>query len=250
VASRGIHVEDISHVINFDLPQDPENYVHRIGRTARAGKTGKSIAFACETYVFHLEPLEALLNAKIPVVWPEDDWFKEDKAGPVPRSRYSQDRARKPERKPRAGAPKRGERSDRTERGDRPERTDRRKEMPAFKFTIPRGENYFPGTFFGFVPQPPEGFDFSASTAEPIEDDDIMDFEEIASPVVPESPPAFMEENTSDDAGNLPETPVEPAVTTPVKKKRRRRRYNKKKSPAAASEAPVSSDSANNSESE
>ncbi len=89
VASRGIHVEDISHVINFDLPQDPENYVHRIGRTARAGKTGKSIAFACEAYVFHLEPLEALLNAKIPVVWPEDDWFKEDKAGPVPRSRYS-----------------------------------------------------------------------------------------------------------------------------------------------------------------
>ena len=122
VASRGIHVEDISHVINFDLPQDPENYVHRIGRTARAGKTGKSIAFACEAYVFHLEPLEALLNAKIPVVWPEDDWFKEDKAGPVPRSRYSQDKARKPERKPRAAAPKRGERSDRPDRGDRPER--------------------------------------------------------------------------------------------------------------------------------
>ncbi|MCK7503158.1 MAG: hypothetical protein MZV70_03030 [Desulfobacterales bacterium] len=51
VASRGIHVEDISHVINYDLPQDAENYVHRIGRTARAGKTGKAISLACEEYV-------------------------------------------------------------------------------------------------------------------------------------------------------------------------------------------------------
>jgi len=245
VASRGIHVEDISHVINFDLPQDPENYVHRIGRTARAGKTGKSIAFACEAYVFHLEPLEALLNAKIPVVWPEDDWFKEDKAGPVPRSRYSLDRARKPERKPRAAAPKRGERT------DRPERPDRRKEMPAFKFTVPRGENYFPGTFFGFAPQPPEGFDFSASSAEPIENDDIMDFEETSPPEVSESLPAPMEENGSGDAVKLPEDlpVVEPSEPAPVKKKRRRRRYNKKKSPATSSDTSVSSDSANNSES-
>jgi ATP-dependent RNA helicase RhlB len=250
VASRGIHVEDISHVINFDLPQDPENYVHRIGRTARAGKTGKSIAFACEAYVFHLEPLEALLNAKIPVVWPEDDWFKEDKAGPVPRSRYSQDKARKPERRPRAAAPKRGERSDRPDRNDRGDRSDRRKEMPAFKFTIPRGEKYFPGTFFGFAPEPPEGFDFSASSAEPFEDDDIMDFEETSSPEISESLPAPIEENGSDDSRELPEEPpAEPSAPAPVKKKRRRRRYNKKKSPATASEASVSSDSSNNSES-
>jgi ATP-dependent RNA helicase RhlB len=253
VASRGIHVEDISHVINFDLPQDPENYVHRIGRTARAGKTGKSIAFACEAYVFHLEPLEALLNAKIPVVWPEDDWFKEDKAGPVPRSRYSLDKSRKPERKPRAAAPKRGERSvrpDRGDRGDRPERTDRRKEMPAFKFSIPRGENYFPGTFFGFAPQPPEGYDFSTTTSEPIENDDIMDFEETSSPEVSESIPAPIEENISDDSEKLPESsPDEPAAPALVKKKRRRRRYNKKKSPTTAPEASVPPDSANNSES-
>lgn len=240
VASRGIHVEDISHVINYDLPQDPENYVHRIGRTARAGKTGKSIAFACEAYVFHLEPLEALLNAKIPVVWPEDDWFKEDKAGPVPRSRYSQDKARKPERRPRAVAPKHGD------RGDRGDRSDRRKEMPAFKFTIPRGENYFPGTFFGFAPEPPEGFDFSASSAEPIEDDDIMDFEETSPPEVSENLPAPAEENKSDDFRKLPEElPAESSVPAPVKKKRRRRRYNKKKSPATASDASVSSESDN-----
>ena len=87
VASRGIHVEDISHVINYDLPQDPENYVHRIGRTARAGKTGKAFAFACENYVLHLEPLEKLLGYKIPVTWPGDAWFLEDCARAVERYR-------------------------------------------------------------------------------------------------------------------------------------------------------------------
>jgi ATP-dependent RNA helicase RhlB len=80
VASRGIHVEDISHVVNYDLPQDSENYVHRIGRTARAGKTGRAWSLACEEYVFHLEPLEEMLDYKIPVVWPEDDWFVKDEA--------------------------------------------------------------------------------------------------------------------------------------------------------------------------
>lgn len=100
VASRGIHVEDISHVINFDLPQDVENYVHRIGRTARAGRTGRAISLACEEYVFHLAPLEEYLDYKIPVIWPEDDWFEEDKAGPVRRprrpsfSRHGKKRAR------------------------------------------------------------------------------------------------------------------------------------------------------------
>jgi ATP-dependent RNA helicase RhlB len=81
VASRGIHVEDISHVINYDLPQDAENYVHRIGRTARAGKTGKALTLASEDFVFHLEPIEELLGKKIPVVWPDDEWFLEDKSG-------------------------------------------------------------------------------------------------------------------------------------------------------------------------
>ncbi|MDO8636155.1 MAG: helicase-related protein, partial [Dehalococcoidia bacterium] len=80
VASRGIHVEDISHVINYDLPQDVDNYLHRIGRTARAGKTGRAISLACENYVFRLEPLEEMLGCSIPVVWPEEDWFVEDKS--------------------------------------------------------------------------------------------------------------------------------------------------------------------------
>ncbi len=80
VASRGIHVEDISHIINYDLPQDVENYIHRIGRTARAGKTGRALSLACEKYVFHLEPLEEMLGYKIPIVWPENDWYIEDKS--------------------------------------------------------------------------------------------------------------------------------------------------------------------------
>jgi len=83
VASRGIHVEDISHVINYDLPQDAENYIHRIGRTARAGKTGHAISLACERYVYHLEPMEEMLGYKIPVVWPADDWFVIDRCGSV-----------------------------------------------------------------------------------------------------------------------------------------------------------------------
>ncbi len=83
VASRGIHVEDISHVVNYDLPQDAENYVHRIGRTARAGKTGKALSLACEQYVFHLEAVQDMLGYKIPVAWPEDDWYIADQCGPV-----------------------------------------------------------------------------------------------------------------------------------------------------------------------
>ncbi len=102
VASRGIHVEDISHVINYDLPQDPENYTHRIGRTARAGKSGKAISFACETYVYYLEAIENMLGKSIPVVWPEDDWFTDDKAGAV-KLRFRQEKRRPAPKKKKPG---------------------------------------------------------------------------------------------------------------------------------------------------
>lgn len=65
VAGRGIHVDNISHVINYDLPEDPEDYVHRIGRTGRAGKTGTSITFAGEMDSFLLPDLEKLLGDKL-----------------------------------------------------------------------------------------------------------------------------------------------------------------------------------------
>ena len=54
VASRGLHIPDVSHVFNFDLPQDAADYVHRIGRTARAGAEGDAISFACEEYAVSL----------------------------------------------------------------------------------------------------------------------------------------------------------------------------------------------------
>src|SRR3546814_133493 len=65
VAGRGIHVDGISHVINFTLPEVPDDYVHRIGRTGRAGASGTSISFAGEDDAFALPAIEALLGRKI-----------------------------------------------------------------------------------------------------------------------------------------------------------------------------------------
>ena len=67
VAARGLHIASVSHVINYDLPQDAEDYVHRIGRTARLGAEGDAISFACETYVYSLPDIEEYLGHKIPV---------------------------------------------------------------------------------------------------------------------------------------------------------------------------------------
>jgi superfamily II DNA/RNA helicase len=65
VAARGLHIPDVSHVFNFDLPQDAEDYVHRIGRTARAGASGEAISFACEDYAFHLLDIEEYIGHPI-----------------------------------------------------------------------------------------------------------------------------------------------------------------------------------------
>jgi ATP-dependent RNA helicase RhlB len=68
VASRGLHIADVSHIFNYDLPQDPEDYVHRIGRTARAGAEGDAISFGCEEYVMSLPDIEAYIGRKLPVM--------------------------------------------------------------------------------------------------------------------------------------------------------------------------------------
>ena len=100
VASRGIHVEDIDLVINYDIPQDPEDYVHRIGRTGRVGKSGKAIMLACETYVYYLEAVENFIGEKVQVQWAEDDWYEKDRSRPYrtrhrkPESRHSRPSAR------------------------------------------------------------------------------------------------------------------------------------------------------------
>jgi ATP-dependent RNA helicase RhlB len=78
VASRGLHIEGVSHVINYDLPQDPEDYIHRIGRTARAGAEGKAISLADEDGAFFLEAIEEFAKQKIPSVWAEDELFVHD----------------------------------------------------------------------------------------------------------------------------------------------------------------------------
>jgi ATP-dependent RNA helicase RhlB len=145
VASRGIHVEDISHVINYDLPQDSENYVHRIGRTARAGKTGKAVALACEDYVYHLEPLEEMLGYKIPVIWPGNDWYVADKAKPIAAERRS--RLRQSGR--------------RRSRGCTRKKTEA---QPASKKTKPRS---FPGAFFGFGPDESKKAESTTTRATP-----------------------------------------------------------------------------------
>jgi ATP-dependent RNA helicase RhlB len=67
VASRGLHIPDVSHIFNYDLPQDSADYVHRIGRTARAGADGDAISFGCEEYAIALPDIEKYIGHKIPV---------------------------------------------------------------------------------------------------------------------------------------------------------------------------------------
>jgi ATP-dependent RNA helicase RhlB len=190
VASRGIHVEDISHVINYDLPQDPENYVHRIGRTARAGKTGKAISLACEECVFYLEPLEALLGYKIPVVWAEEEWYAEDRSRPEDFKR----RERPERRNSRNGSRGRGRDRERDQR-----RKERREapERPKVK--------RIPGAFFGFGLEPEEPA---------VEEVEVIEAEPAAS-LEPEPPAA-------------PSAPGEEIEKVERPKKRRRRRRKKR----------------------
>lgn len=72
VAGRGIHIEDVSHVINYTLPEDPEDYVHRIGRTGRAGAKGVSISFVGEEDAFSLPEIERYINGKLPCEHPPE----------------------------------------------------------------------------------------------------------------------------------------------------------------------------------
>ena len=76
VAGRGIHVDGVSHVINYNLPEDAEDYVHRIGRTGRAGAEGVSYSFACETDSFMLPEIEELIGQRLECVHPEDSLLK------------------------------------------------------------------------------------------------------------------------------------------------------------------------------
>ncbi|MDR2588989.1 MAG: DEAD/DEAH box helicase [Spirochaetales bacterium] len=80
VAARGLHVDDLDLVVNYDIPEDAENYVHRIGRTARVGKSGLAVSLACEKFVFGLEAIEKYIGARLPVLSFTEEDFAEDKS--------------------------------------------------------------------------------------------------------------------------------------------------------------------------
>jgi ATP-dependent RNA helicase RhlB len=93
VASRGLHIEAVSHVINWNLPQDAEDYVHRIGRTARAGAGGKAISLVDEASALNLAAIEKFISQKIPVEWADDDLFvTEIRPTAEERRRYADER--------------------------------------------------------------------------------------------------------------------------------------------------------------
>ena len=93
VASRGLHIEGVSHVVNWDMPQDAEDYVHRIGRTARAGAAGKAISLVDEAGALALEPIEKFISQKIHVDWAEDElYLPEIKPTSEERRRYAEEK--------------------------------------------------------------------------------------------------------------------------------------------------------------
>ncbi len=77
VASRGLHIEGVTHVINYDLPQDSEDYVHRIGRTARVGAEGKAITLACEDYIYSLDAIQRFVGYELPTEFAGEELFAE-----------------------------------------------------------------------------------------------------------------------------------------------------------------------------
>ncbi len=96
VAARGLHIPAVSHVFNYDLPQDVEDYVHRIGRTARAGASGVAITFACEDYAFSLPDIEAYIKHKLPVATTSDEQLEQPKPAKKSAKRSSPPQRKQP----------------------------------------------------------------------------------------------------------------------------------------------------------
>jgi ATP-dependent RNA helicase RhlB len=114
VASRGLHIDDVTHIINYDVPQDPEDYVHRIGRTARAGKRGKAFTLACDEYCWTLPQIEELVATPIPSRVPEEGEYAEDATSGFSRRDHQREMRRG------SPGPARGGRPGGTARGGRP----------------------------------------------------------------------------------------------------------------------------------
>ncbi len=110
VAGRGIHVDSVSHVVNWNMPFDPEDYVHRIGRTGRAGASGISISFACEEDSFHIPDIEKYIGRPLPCTHPEDAWLQLPPPPPGGEKLLAEATATRRRRfsGPRPGGPRRG----------------------------------------------------------------------------------------------------------------------------------------------
>lgn len=113
VAARGLHIPEVSHVFNYDLPQDAEDYVHRIGRTARLGAEGDAVSFACEHYVYSLPEIEDYIGHKIPVESVPAEALAEPLKPPVRRPRRKKPEGNRNKR-PRKRSSSRGRRSEKT----------------------------------------------------------------------------------------------------------------------------------------
>ena len=101
VAARGLHIPGVTHVFNYDLPQDPEDYVHRIGRTARVGAKGEAVSLACDRFVYSLVDIEELLGMRIPTEPVDESMLVEPRpSAPLPKNRR---RAGHREKRPRGG---------------------------------------------------------------------------------------------------------------------------------------------------
>jgi len=123
VASRGLHIPDVTHVFNFDLPDLGEDYVHRIGRTARAGAKGHAISFACEDYAMNMMDIEEYIGRNVPTESITSDLLIE----PAPRKKMM-----KPEFAANKGKP-RQQRGNRAGKPNQHKRSSRRRRRPPGK---------------------------------------------------------------------------------------------------------------------
>ena len=180
VAARGLDIEELPYVINYELPHTPEDYVHRIGRTGRAGNLGNAISLVCADETGFLADIEKLINKPItqslvPGFDPEEDWCYPPSGKKRDRSALNSQRTLdKPRRNERREGDGRRERSD-SDRRERPERTERdvhHRQRPSVGYTPPRLSNVAADGFdftkpyeIAVTDTPPPSADLTAPTA-------------------------------------------------------------------------------------
>jgi ATP-dependent RNA helicase RhlB len=139
VASRGLHIEAVTHVFNYDLPQDPEDYVHRIGRTARAGASGKAFSLACERYVYSLEAIHEYTGLSLPYEFADEPMLAKPKPWRRPPSEDRDGRGGRGRSGSGSGRGSRSGDSGRSGRGERRPRSSE-SEAPAASADAPSAE--------------------------------------------------------------------------------------------------------------